>query len=310
MLPPLLVDLVLPQLPGLLLHALLLLARLLLQVEVFESDILVIHEFPLLPLAEAVLVILSLVSPQVVLDCPHLLQGELVKSELEVYQVLVDTCCFEPLGPASLVHLAVSEVQRQQRPIHLHALDEEEQFGYRGLLSLGIEWRVLVLVYVVALEIEDLERGVLLEGVAEGLDGLGPQLVALELQLPQNTVLDQHLGQLNALRVLYTLPRQLQHRQGSVESDIGGEDTAASRSEVKPRECVLLGCVIALQVLKHDQHAALQAVHLLLLFLALLSKLQSIVLISELLFFLFSLLLLPLLLSQLLLLLDLYYIYG
>ena len=257
MLPPLLVDLVLPQLTGLLLHALLLLSCLLLQVEVFESDVFVIHEFPLLPLAEAVLIVLSLVPPQVVLDRPHLFQGELVEPELKVYQVLVDTCGFEPLCTASFIHLAVGEVQRQQRPIHLHALDEEEQLGYGRLLGLRVEWCVLVLVYVVALEVEHPECGVLLECVAEGLDGLWTQFVPLEFQLSKHTVLDQHLSQLNTLRVFYTLPRQLQHSQGSVECDVGGEDTAAGRSEVKTGKCIFLGCVIALQVLEHDQHAAL-----------------------------------------------------
>lgn len=107
MLPPLLVDLVLPQVTGLLFHALLLLAGLLFQVKVLESDVLIIHELALFPLAEAVLIILALVATEVVLDCASLLEGEFIETELKVNQVLVDTCSLQPFGTASLVHLAV-----------------------------------------------------------------------------------------------------------------------------------------------------------------------------------------------------------
>lgn len=151
MLPPLLVDLVLPQVTGLLLHALLLLAGLLFQVKVFESDVLVIHEFAFSPLAEAVLIILALVASEVVLDNAYLLEGELIETELKVNQVLVDTGGLQPFGTASLIHLAVGEVKGQKGRIQLHTLNKEEHLWNGGFPGLRVEGGILVLVDVVAL---------------------------------------------------------------------------------------------------------------------------------------------------------------
>ena len=156
-----------------------LLARLLFQVKVLESDVLVVHEFALSPLAEAVLIILALVASEVVLDCACLFEGEFVETELKVYQVLVDTCGLQPFGTASLIHLAVGEVERQKGRIQLHALNEEEHLWDGGFPGLRVKGGILVLVDVVALEVEDSQSGILLQSKAEGLDGLRSKLVSL-----------------------------------------------------------------------------------------------------------------------------------
>ena len=147
---PLIIDLALSELPGFLLHAVLLLARLLLQVEVLQSHVLIVHQLALLPLLQALGIVLGLVATQVVLDGPRLLKGQLVEAEFKVYQVRVDPRRLHPLVSASLVHLAVSQVEADQRLVSLHALDEEEELRDGRLLGVWLEGRIFILENIIA----------------------------------------------------------------------------------------------------------------------------------------------------------------
>ena len=147
---PLIIDLALSELPGFLLHAVLLLARLLLQVQVLQPHVLIIHQLALLPLLQALGIVLGLVATQVVLDGPRLLKGQLVEAEFKVYQVSVDPRRLHPLVSATLVHLAVSQVEADQRLVSLHALDEEEELGDGRLLGVRLEGRIFILENIIA----------------------------------------------------------------------------------------------------------------------------------------------------------------
>lgn len=148
---PLIIDLALSELPGFLLHAVLLLARLLLQVEVLQPHVLIVHQLALLPLLQALGIVLGLVATQVVLDGPRLLKGHLrVEAEFKVYQVRVDPRRLHPLVSATLVHLAVSQVEADQRLVSLHALDEEEELRDGRLLGVWLEGRIFILENIIA----------------------------------------------------------------------------------------------------------------------------------------------------------------
>ena len=147
---PLIIDLALSELPGFLLHAVLLLARLLLQVEVLQPHVLIVHKLALLPLLQALGIVLGLVATQVILDGPRLLKGQLVEAEFKVYQVRVDPRRLHPLVSATLVHLAVSQVEADQRLVSLHALDEEEELRDGRLLGVWLEGRIFILENIIA----------------------------------------------------------------------------------------------------------------------------------------------------------------
>jgi len=147
---PLIIDLAFSELPGFLLHAVLLLARLLLQVEVLQPHVLIVHKLALLPLLQALGIVLGLVATQVILDGPRLLKGQLVEAEFKVYQVRVDPRRLHPLVSATLVHLAVSQVEADQRLVSLHALDEEEELRDGRLLGVWLEGRIFILENIIA----------------------------------------------------------------------------------------------------------------------------------------------------------------
>jgi hypothetical protein len=147
---PLIIDLALSELPGFLLHAVFLLARLLLQVEVLQPHVLIVHKLALLPLLQALGIVLGLVATQVILDGPRLLKGQLVEAEFKVYQVRVDPRRLHPLVSATLVHLAVSQVEADQRLVSLHALDEEEELRDGRLLGVWLEGRIFILENIIA----------------------------------------------------------------------------------------------------------------------------------------------------------------
>jgi len=112
-LAPLVINFSLTKLACLLFHALLLLTSLLLKVKVFKADVFIIHQLALLPLLQALGVILCLVASQTVLKATDLLKSELVETELEVYKVVIDFKEFQPSLSAVAVHLAVGHVKAQ-----------------------------------------------------------------------------------------------------------------------------------------------------------------------------------------------------
>ena len=62
----------------------------------------------------------------------------------------------------------------------------------------------------------------------------------------------------------------MQSSECVVEGYILSKDSASGRSEVETSESVLLGSVVGLEVLEHDEHPPLELVHLFFFLLALL----------------------------------------
>ena len=100
----------------------------------------------------------------------------------------------------------------------------------------------------------------------------------------------------------------LRARWSAVNVELNATFDARILQRAGPRlrpESVFLRCIVALQIFKHNEHAALESVHLLLFLLSFLSQLKRIVLISLFLLLLLAFLLLAFLLTKLLLLLNL-----
>lgn len=110
MLSPLFVNLALSKLASFFFKLLLLLTSVFLNILVLQPNIFIIHQFTFLPLPKAILVILSLVTLQVLLDSADLLKRKLVEAKLKVNQVLVNRGSKHPFLSAFLVHLAVSHI--------------------------------------------------------------------------------------------------------------------------------------------------------------------------------------------------------
>jgi hypothetical protein len=148
---PLIIDFAFSELPGLFLHAVLLLLGFFFQVQVFEAHVLIIHQLALLPFLQPLPIILRFVATQVVLNGSSLLKGKLVETEFKVYQVSINACSLNPFVSASLIHLAVSQIKTDKSLVSLHALDKEEKLWDCRLLCVWFEWCIFILENIIAL---------------------------------------------------------------------------------------------------------------------------------------------------------------
>lgn len=101
--------------------------------------------------------------------------------------------------------------------------------------------------------------------MGEGFSGLKAEAVTFELKLAQSLVGEQGARQILSLFVLDALAAQVQGGQSRIVCNDLGDDLSARATKLKTRHGVLAWRLIVLAAIEEDQHAAVEALALLLL---------------------------------------------